>query len=450
MFNFSCQTTNTDSELNPYGPYTISQLQDDFTQFRNIIETTHPSLYLYYNRDTFNGFFESTYNSLTDGMTELQFYRVLATIVSKIYCGHTNLSFTSHFTGNRNSQAMAFPFGLAFINNRAYIYQNYSGENEVPVGSEILSINNEPVSSVLSGMLDRISSDGWNETKKINLINRRFFHFYYNLVDTPDTFILSLIKPLSTELVSITVDGLAYSEVNNNSNIQNPAPYNGQILHREKIDNKTALLAITSFSASSLTEFESYMRESFQEFIDDGIENMIIDLRGNGGGDPYQSADLISYLIDSPFTYFEQGNSYPDLFQPVQPHELNFNGNVYFLINGAGFSTTGHFCSLAKYHKLGVFIGEETGGSFYCNDNSTNRALSISGLTLRIARTLYATAVPDNEFQSGRGIMPDHEVKVSLTDRISGIDRQMLYVLELIALKNSRDKIDNRQYAMKK
>lgn len=430
---FYCKPESDNSQNNNVnGTYTLEELQADFSQMRTIIESTHPSLYMYYDRETFNRFFDTSYTLLRDGMNEAQFYRILSFVISKINCGHTSLSLTNSFSNNRNSNGLAFPYGLAFINNRAFIYQNYSEGDEIPLGTEILSVNNEPISSILSEMLERISSDGWNLTKKIRLINRWFYYFYYNLIDNPETFVLNIIKPLETSENTISISALNFTDVYNRSNSQNPSPYNGQVLSRQEIDPKTSLLAITSFSTSNLSDFKSFLQESFQEFINNGKENLIIDLRGNGGGDPYQSVDLLSYLIDHPFTYFGAGNSYPDLFVPVEPHNLIFRGNVYFLIDGACFSTTGHFCSLAKYHQLGVFIGEETGGSFYCNDNSVNRSLSISGLNLRIARTLYATAVPDSEFQRGRGVFPDYEVTSTLDDLINGIDRQMLFVLDLI------------------
>jgi hypothetical protein len=47
--------------------------------------------------------------------------------------------------------------------------------------------------------------------------------------------------------------------------------------------------------------------------------------------------------------------------QPVPDYP--FSGDPFARIDGGTYSTTGHFVSLLKGHGVGIFIGEESGGS---------------------------------------------------------------------------------------
>jgi hypothetical protein len=69
--------------------------------------------------------------------------------------------------------------------------------------------------------------------------------------------------------------------------------------------------------------------------------------------------------------FFDAGTpGYPEL-RLIKPARNKFSGTMYVLIDGGCFSTTGHLCSLLRYHGIGTFIGEETAGSFACTDNRT-------------------------------------------------------------------------------
>ena len=419
--------------------FNVQQLQADFQLFRDLLESNHPAIYLYESKENFDFTFDSAYASITREMTEVEFFRLLAPLVAKVNCGHTFIDFSSSYKEYRRNNVRLLPVGVAFLNDKAYIYQNYSRSSGIIPGIEILSINNSPVASILETLLNRIPSDGLIETSKYRKINRYFFHLYSELIDNPNDFELRCIAPGEIDEFTLSLEALPYNDVWGTYRVLDPDTYGGARLALEIIESSsTAILTVNSFATGVTPDFKSFMQSSFQDMIGRNLKNLVIDLRGNSGGDPEYGADLISYLIDYPFIYFSVGlrQAYPSLWSPKAHHELNFNGNVYFLIDGGCFSTTGHFCSLAQFHNLGIFIGEETGGSFYCNDNHENRLLPNTRINLQYARTTWATAVTG--YVNGRGVMPDHTVTSSLDDLINGFDRQMAYVLNLIESGTSK------------
>jgi len=80
--------------------------------------------------------------------------------------------------------------------------------------------------------------------------------------------------------------------------------------------------------------------------------------------------------LDKPFTYYSQVASEgktdiaygEEIFQPLKS---GYKGKLYFLIDGNGNSTTGHFMSLVKVHNLGTIIGEELGSNQFCKAGQT-------------------------------------------------------------------------------
>ena len=95
-------------------------------------------------------------------------------------------------------------------------------------------------------------------------------------------------------------------------------------------------------------------------------------------------------------------------------------GDLLVLINGGCFSTTGHLCSLLKYSGRCKFIGEETGGTYECNDSHVQVKTSATHLRLNVARMTYTAAVTGISRETG--ILPDYPVDPTIEDVITGHD----------------------------
>ena len=211
-----------------------------------------------------------------------------------------------------------------------------------------------------------------------------------------------------------------------------------ELYHRLKIESPDAytfdnLDDITMYGYSLLWNnlgfFEQFIDSCFVEINKKRIENLIIDVRYNGGGSPHASIHLLKYLIDEPFVYYASTPNGMD--EELQyPFDRQFEGNLFFLIDGNGNSTTGHFMSIAKDLKLGTIIGEELGSNQFCTAGQTIRRLSNTGLEYYIPNSTCissATSLSDD-----RGVLPDHYIAQSIDDYLNGIDRVKEYAIELI------------------
>lgn len=418
------------SGCNTYSPskkYTVEELQKDFNSLSNLIDKY--SLKLYTDEEEFAKTKEEQYALITSEMNGLEFFRVVAPVLAKINCGHTYMKFSSALESYANDKGKYLPFDVKVIKDKTYVYKNYSSI-DIPEGSEILTINGTSTQDIIDTFLYSLSSDGQNTTFKYFQMNRDYKKEYFKFIDTPEDFKIKFISP-SNKVLTQTVPALTLKQIEEKAGKAVVKDKNPTL----KIEEDYAVLTINSFDFynEDTKTFISLMDNYFESIQKENVTNLIIDLRGNIGGDPYSAQHLLMYLADKPIQYFEK-SSYTDFYDeisvPREPHENNFKGNIYTLIDGGGFSTTGHLCSLMEYHDIGVFIGEETGGSFACTDGSGDVMLSNTTLIPHGSVALFETAVTG--LTPGRGIMPDYEVVPTIQDYITGRDAVMEYAISLM------------------
>ena len=417
--------------------YSGAQLQDDLTFLRDQLENTHPQLYLYSSKEKFDALFDSTFLTINDEMTEDEFFRRMAVIVAKVNCSHTGIRFSREFSRALESRKNLIPLDIRFIESKAYIIADYSHNPAVEAGMQLLSINGIPSSEVMRKLNASIPSDGFNESLKRHEINSQFARLYSQYIGNYERFDLECAtdagRKIRIQLPAMTQEML-------DSAIRQAHPERTGIDSSPleiEVNNETsiAVLTVKSFGAPDPERYNAFLRESFARMRTEGIRHLIIDVRGNKGGHPFFAAELLSYLARSDFVYFkrplEQGEL-TSLYQPIQPKEHAFSGDIYILINGGCLSSTGHFLSLVRFHKMAILIGEEPGGSFYCNDGSKQRVLPNTKIELNLPQLTFQTAVTG--FEKGDPLLPDHDVKPSLEDFLSGRDAVMEYTMRLIEM----------------
>jgi hypothetical protein len=295
----------------------------------------------------------------------------------------------------------------------------------------VLSINGEAITAIVGRMLAGISADARNTSAKNHRLNRDFFLYYYYFWGETPRFDLVIKDPAGGSESTVRVDARPFAQVNGEANSRFAASNNLSFT----VSGGRGLLRVPSFVMAQNPGFSAFFEDCFRQMNEGGVAHLIIDVRGNSGGEPDMSVALISHLAAAPFVYFKTGLGYRNLFVATAPHAVHFSGSVQVLIDGGCFSTTGHFCSLVRHHKLGVFIGETGGGTYRCHDNSIDVVLRYTGMRLRVARTTFETAVPDHDVSGG--FHPDFRVVPTINDILSGSDPQMDFALQKTGQENS-------------
>lgn len=408
--------------------FSREKLQEDFLQMRKEVEEKHPALYDYTDKKTLDSLFDYYYSKIDSSLGFNEFYRIVSSVIERIGCGHTKLWIPSDYW---NSAAERFfPLELSFTQNKVFVKGFYSASENIPIGSEIISINKKLVTEIIMELKSITSSDAFIEAFKTKSVEKNFSPKYALYYGYPDKFRIEYIPPKENSLNSVDLKPADGKNISMN-------PFRGNELSLRLLEEyNAAILTINSFIYYDRLEmFKAFIDSSFQKIKNENIKNLIIDLRGNDGGDPYCSSYLLSYIEHEPVRYFaEPYKRYEKLAEPVQKAIKDFNGNLYTLIDGSAFSTTGHFCALLKYNKIGKLIGSETGATYTCTGSVHYVNLINTKLILGTARKMRYNAAVEN-MKKNRGIMPDHFIEQNQNDLISGNDTVLNFVIENLIMK---------------
>lgn len=368
-------------------------------------------------------------------MTELEFIKILESMVAKVHCGHTELWYSENFQNYIYKNGLFIPFSIYYIENKASIRRDYTEDSILAEGPEIISINDVPTSHILKTLYDSMNGDGFNKQNILFTINKSPVSTLSKYFNYTDSYTVQFKKPDDINVSTVSLGGIKYQNLASVSKKR----YN---IHSEDtdfsfkiIDNlSTAVLTIHSFVIHENDNYYRFLKSSFDQLDSQNIQNLILDVRGNDGGHPDYSIDLLRYLMNKDFVYFKTKVNNENWNSSIKPYKNNFKGKIYVLIDGGELSTTGHFVSLAKYHNAGTFVGQESGSTFSCHDNSLEFVLPNTQIGGKVARTTFETAVTDISWE--KGIMPDYYVKPNIEDILKDVDTIMEYALNLIRDSN--------------
>lgn len=465
------------------------EMQEDFSYLRKVLETTHPGLYRYTPKVQMQAKMDSIAGLLHQNMPFYDYYHLIAFLIAEIRCAHTNAMPVRELENWYVNTAKTFPYALQLIDNRFFVVLNGTQDEQIKVGDELLSINGKTMQEIKNHIVRYLWGDGYNQTaKNLSLTEIYFPLMYYMLFDTPEMFDLKL-KNEKGEIFQVKTPAQTW-KVSSKNFTKNPV--NKSLLRIYKPKNKkdrkkgwrlefldepqTAYLKITGFGGG---KDETEARQKMRDFLNKCMtklqskktENLIIDLRYNGGGWDIQGVELLTFLMKKPFRAYQSLHSvtdsseflkfsdlsaedlknvkkelkaepdgtfsvreeYSEQLKLQQPHNNAFKGKIYILINGRSGSTTSEFTAVAHSNKVGIFIGEETGGAYEGGNGGSFLHFDLPNSKIHVSTPLlyYRNAVTEPKLK-GRGTMPDYDVPNILQNMLQGIDTQLNFALELI------------------
>lgn len=397
--------------------YSADQLQKDFGQFRKILEDKTAGLYT--DRIALSVALDQAEAEMQDGMTEQEFFRILAPVVTQLRCGHSFLSVSKATEEDMRSRALFFPLDVRFIDDRLFVIADPYGSGATP-GTEILSINGRMSSELMRTISSNLTTDGRDRGRPRYDAERWFASMYFRYIDNPESFVLEVLTPGSSSASDLQVLGVRDSSL---SKISMGVIFDTADTPLSSLFMKDyALLKIPVFMYSDQNAYKESVASFFSELTTRQTDTLILDLRGNYGGSPAQTVELFKYLINESLPFFAEDNPFylNKWKKPVEPALEAFSGRLYILMDEACFSMNSFLLSLLQYHGIGTFVGARSSGGFMCSDSSRNAVLSNTGLRLRYSTDIFKTAVEGQE--EGIGIEPDMYIEWTIEDYIEGND----------------------------
>lgn len=446
-------------------------LQEDFQIARTALEQGHSGIYRYTPKIKLDRAFDAAAKKLDRPMDSLEFYRILAPAVARIKCGHTGVLPPKDILQAMDQTIAFFPFDVEVLDGKVYVSREYLPDEQKLLGLEIRRINLVGIDRILSTMLVATPGDADSQTvRPWRIAHQEIFAFprmLYSLLGIEAPFQIDFRDPTSGNQRSLKLSGVTGPDRGKIAAVRYPEDKKPQSNASLKFlaGGKIAVLTVREFSGTAETKpVGDYFDDAFRRIHEQSSESLIIDVRNNGGGNDDLGKKLLSFLIDQPFKYYDDlvFNArefdffrYAEGAQPIpadmvekradgkfhdikhpnlgiqQPSQPHFSGKVFVLMNGGSFSTTCEFLSNLHYRKRATFVGEEAGGGYY--GNTSGRAVLVtlpnSKVSVRVPLRTYYLAVKDGN--PNRSILPDFEIKPSISDLLSGNDTVMARAIEL-------------------
>lgn len=426
--------------------FSAEQLKADLKYLKTKLEDNHPGLYLYSSKQIIDRTFDSLENGISSPMTATAFYRHITILSSIIKDGHTLI------LPQQDDTNSFLPYHAVIMDNRLFVDMAYTSDTSIPEGSEIISINNLGADKIISQLTERQVRDGYNLTYPTWILSNYFRQYYSFVFGCPEYFTISykINEKTNTALIkALTKDSIFYYRQRN---------YPGRIFSAQpgealklKVDtmNNYAVLTIKDFHNDVLKKeykqnFEKVTGAYFEQINNSRVENLVIDLRNNQGGDVENGVYLLSWLLDKPFSVVKEywcvknntlQNCHGPSFGEHKPKAGNFRGHLYVLINGGSFSNSGIVSSCLQAHNRATFIGQETGGNpDVIAGYSKDFTLPNTKIEVQIPTKQFVITGKENN--NGRGIMPAHFAAPTLKDLLENKDRELDYTIELIKRKD--------------
>lgn len=480
IFFSGCASTIKQTEIEINKKYSPSQLKEDFDFLFQTFKQVHPDLFLYTPENVVDSILASRRKKLNRPMTSFEFYKFIMPVIAENFDGHTFLNFPYKYRKKYlDDGGKIIPFDVRIDDQRLFVSKNYSPDSTLAPNSEIISINDIRATEILDEL--RKYKSGRFEARVNWYVQRMFKRLIWEHYGLGEHVNIEYISSIDNQDYTKNFSGITVAQYDslsqrNQNNKRKFHMWTFKILP----DDQIAIIDLNSFGRErDLGTFKKFLDTTFTVMQQEELQDLIIDVRGNGGGESLLGEALIDYLALKPWLLFSKADfriseqikadmipwllrwipikTYLKLFsfmytsmgiekiefdsvrsdllhasmkpKELEDHPLRYNGNVYVLIDNGSFSMSVMFAAFMKDYSRAILIGEETGQS--ANHFGGNYFFYLPNTHLRASVPSGKSYRPGGQ-DTDSGVLPDYEVKQTPEDREIGIDTVMEFTIQLI------------------
>jgi Peptidase family S41 len=474
-------------------PLTTEQRLKELNILKATFTSLHPGLYRFNTPAKIDNYFEVLKQKISNAISNEEYFILLSKLTTILKCGHTYLN-----PWNQNDEVINnyfsksfIPFLYKIIDGKFIITHNLSENKNIQKGDEIVSINGVKVIDIIDSLLIVSRTDGNNGLGKkmdnlnivpidIDLSNYSLFDIYFPLY-FPENFNASnydfVIKPFKGRAIRTTLKSLTKEERQGvYVSMFGEIPLHEKNWEFKFLNSNAAYLRLGDFETWEWkADYKNYLDSVFTIIHNSTARNLIIDIRGNEGGDNEARTEVLSYLVNKPFGcdnpmrrlykflsipdtllpylktwnkefkkpkkesdyrktadgYYEKIDTSETPCTPTLPKESIFKGNTFLLTNSNNSSTTFTLADIFKQTNSGKIIGEATGGTKQGLNGGQFFFLNLPYSKFEIDIPIIWGA--PTHIRPDEGIKPDIEIRTNQKDIYYGIDTQLQFILSQIA-----------------
>lgn len=146
-----------------------ADLQADADLLRLAYESLHPGLHRYNTPEELEQAFRALRAEFQQDRSLGDAYLAFSIFAAKVRCGHTYASFFNQKKAVSEAlfRAPRIPFYFRWLGDRMVVTQSFAADPRLRAGSEVLSLNDVSVRTVLERLLTVARADGHNDAKRV-------------------------------------------------------------------------------------------------------------------------------------------------------------------------------------------------------------------------------------------------------------------------------------------
>lgn len=395
----SCSTKQVDEAI-IHKTFTPEDLKEDLQFLVATLEKRHINFYERANRDSIDSLLRSLESTLVEPMNRTQFFKTVGKLNPYFNDAHC-LVFPLRAEADRDVEQghKLFPFHVV-LNQSGELYPERSYQRQQDNTALDKNDRIDAINGVATAdLLDTIETYSHGETQLLrrHMTTLLFRDWLYTLFGWKDDFSIALANGQVLEISARD----QWESLENNV-----VQYN-----RFEMLGDVGYLRLASFDVDEHeAAYRDFIEDTFKKLVSAGSQKLIIDVRGNTGGQSDAGALVLQYLVDKPvnmvskaFERIHEGNkgwfgyrgsvgelkemdmTKDELIKPVSP-DLRYRGKVVVLMDEMVYSAGILFITTVQDHKIGTLVGRPTGG--YANQTGNIEAFFLPNTQL----TVYAPA----------------------------------------------------------
>ncbi|CAL1692862.1 hypothetical protein MMB232_03045 [Brevundimonas subvibrioides] len=445
----------------------------DIEILRQAWQAMHPGLYRYSSPDEITARLEGLSAAWKTPGSFRDRFLTLTRVTASVRCGHT---YPSPYNGGAAVRDRLYPgrellpFRYVWIDGRMVVTEDQSAEGLFPLGTGIAAIDGVATPDILSRLIPLARADGHNDAKRISLMAVRGDGAY----ETADIH-LPLVLPGLVDRASFTLADartvtaalltLAGRQAKSPSAVQPTGDANPWTL--DKGADGVARLTMPGWALYNSTfDWQTWLGGVMDDLTGDGARGLIVDLRGNEGGEDCGNV-ILTRLVDRDFApsrsqRFVRYRRAPEALDPyldtwdrsfldwgdqavadserpgfyrltryddgeaatlIRPAGRRFAGPVAVLCDASNSSATFSFAQSVQESRTATLIGTPTGGNRRGINGGAFCFLRLPASRIEVDLPLIAS-FPEAP-QPDAGIEPDLHVPTTAADIAAGTDPQM-------------------------
>ncbi|WJG07898.1 S41 family peptidase [Aliiglaciecola sp. LCG003] len=385
VFNVQSKEIDIDSDRNikfpPKGDLiSVNDLQNDVAELKSLLLTVHPNPSFTMNIAEVELQLNKLTQAIVAPMTQIEAWKHLSLMNPFFNDGHMVITYPEYYrrlSEHMDNGGRLFPLQVRIDKSQnIYVTGVENVDGNIRVGDKIAAINGVTASEIVGNILNRMHGDTASNLRAFGA--ERFAKMYWLLYG--DTGYYQVDIDDNSELRRYSITGSNKKTGRENSDISD-------FVQRKILKDDIGYIRIDRFYYSPEQEepFFNFMKESWLEFRDANVQDVIIDVRNNPGGtDHYWQIGIAPYVAQESFSFLSRfkirmternirlgpfkgelgtlvEGSYDELIPVEELNDLRIPGKAYLLMGPLSYSSTVLFLTAFQDSHQAVIAGDSSG-----------------------------------------------------------------------------------------